>query len=1751
MSKASTFRRLKAVASVAVAVAVAALVLPALASAQTPDCGTILQYALSPDTPPFTAGVPTGEVLATDNYVYVLTTWGFLRSSIFAPAAPGVPQLLQVANLGNNGGKVSFFCDCHQGGSTFDVAEGPGGDSRLISDFLPGQVGSLQPCGASPLPACQPLPMPAQAGRGIGGAFTFGQQVNVAVRGGSQVAAIYIGAKYYSYVSDPNANAVKLVDLTNLTGLADSICNPNCSNNPASAVQATAWPGLTLWTATSLVARQVQLSGQTRFLLVGTKGTQLAVAQIDPATGQAMEKYAFATASDVARLDVANVNGRTFIFSAENSLGLRVYELTESGGAYSVAPVPQPAAFQGTVTRVVVRGAPGSPTPFIFIDKTSPCPSFPPVGPMGSCIQIYDSGWLTLGTLPRLGKRLLHIGKSLSAGRHIVNIISFGARVPSASSPTTAYVYELAQDIVANPSDPVLVVVATPVDITCIAADPTAPAVASLLPVNKSAAQRAGAEAVKNYYGDRWEMRDTTATGVPLIRLEWDLNVPAPYGTAQYAPDPPPWAMTSDGAVPLTLSILNGNPAGPPGTGIFWPCDPAAAGDPVNGAGCNVSVGGSVSGGSYALGIRTKNTNPLAGPIPSTYVNAAAPVLAPLARIVCPPGDTVCQGGGPLTMLSGDRIDASASDGNILDGNATIAWSFVGCSPSCPGGFTGVNPVVPTGANGFTLTITYGDRYVATKIGNISQRDLVASFTLSPTSVLRATPFTLTNTMRTLSATVTQVSYAVKDSGGATVSSGNLPASFFPINGTASLTAPSTLGNYTVELTYTFNGPSGSGQTQGPISQPFSVVDWTPVPSVNVFTDAPGTSPVTFFPPPTVIVNTTYYIKDVEQVPNGIVYPGAIYYLSANSSPSVTGDTALGSRLDQSTWAWVPSTLGTFYLKAVVQGVVSSGTQVVVSTAQPFSVQISGASSGTIGSPITFAAIASGGTPPYSSYQWDCDFAIVPNYSSGGTTQQCTYSTNGAHVVLVKVTDSASSQATSQWTVTIGGGGGGLSVTLTASPASPQRGAPVTFTAAASGGTGVYSYRWKQGEAQPSFELWIPTGSTPTFTYTYVVGGVYTASCETTSGASVLVTTKTITVIGTAGPSAAFTVSGATANPGGGYTVETGRTVTFGALEVPSNVSANGYAWDFGDLSTASGRVVTHIFQTTGSRTVRLTVTGDGTNRAGTATSTAAFTIVPVSFQAMLVPSAEHSAVLTDPNGILKFWATDVSVANPGSAPVTISPAFLSFTATQGLTFDLSIITFDPSLKVTIPAGGQRSWVDMVKTLAGDVANKGTLVLKYEGGNAMPLVTARVYFAPAADPLGPASGSALPSFRATSDGQVVTQGTQVATEQALPDLRGDASYYFRLTLFNSASTGGTFRVSAVDDRGVPVTLLDPRTGNFASGGVDFAIGPYQAVDWSNDSFGMNDPARRYVVKARRTSSTGRLIASAAVRDRLTRDQVLVTSEPPPEFKENCVGSPGQCVNYVVPGASRFQSSTGAHWRTGLSIFNSSLSRRGVSLEYRYQDTALATPERVASGFVFMDPGQLVFYDDVVAQVFASAGNNLADPDNGTAGVLRITHYVDGDTSTAPLIISARNYDDQPTGTVGSQLSVYTRPLSLGPNEPSLRLAGPQADGGGNPKPRFETILSAFSFDDTQTTVRLTAVKSDGTVLGFHDLVLNQPGAGGHFQPRNLNIPEFNAVVNEPITIKVDVMSGGRVGAYALIRDIVTRDPTYVQAVPQN
>ncbi len=81
-------------------------------------------------------------------------------------------------------------------------------------------------------------------------------------------------------------------------------------------------------------------------------------------------------------------------------------------------------------------------------------------------------------------------------------------------------------------------------------------------------------------------------------------------------------------------------------------------------------------------------------------------------------------------------------------------------------------------------------------------------------------------------------------------------------------------------------------------------------------------------------------------------------------------------------------------------------------------VTISGPSTATTGTPVTFTATATGGSAPYT-YMW--------SVGGSGSTVVHTFTAAGSHTIVVTVTDNCGKSATAMWTVTVseGTGGGG------------------------------------------------------------------------------------------------------------------------------------------------------------------------------------------------------------------------------------------------------------------------------------------------------------------------------------------------------------------------------------------------------------------------------------------------------------------------------------------------------------------------------------------------------------------------------------------------------------------------------------------------------------------------------------------------------------------------------------------------------
>ena len=203
-----------------------------------------------------------------------------------------------------------------------------------------------------------------------------------------------------------------------------------------------------------------------------------------------------------------------------------------------------------------------------------------------------------------------------------------------------------------------------------------------------------------------------------------------------------------------------------------------------------------------------------------------------------------------------------------------------------------MNPTVPSGATSFSVVATYKGGYSTSKSGTVVQVDLVPNFSLTPNPVLKGANLTLKNLMQIgAAATVTSVDYAITPGGG----SGTLAPAFNAVNGQATVTAPGTVGSYTITLTWHYT-VAGVPKT-AVFSLPFSTTDFNPNPVLSIYTNAdhtgapiaPTGSPLTFY----LQTGATYYLFDDESVPGG-VHPGASFWKSGDQLHSISsGDTQL------------------------------------------------------------------------------------------------------------------------------------------------------------------------------------------------------------------------------------------------------------------------------------------------------------------------------------------------------------------------------------------------------------------------------------------------------------------------------------------------------------------------------------------------------------------------------------------------------------------------------------------------------------------------------------------------------------------------------------------------------------------------------------------------------------------------------------------------------------------------------------------
>jgi len=1050
---------------------VGALAIAGAAIGQSANCG-ILQGNATTGLPSNTGTLPpTGDLSlgGGTSYLYVLTQWGFARSSLANPANPAPYSLTNVGLFQGNGGVVQINCDCQQAWNSSDVAEGSGGTSRMIGDWLPYDLDSTPPLSGQPAQLAQTTG---------GGSPTFGQQIFLpdSVPQSSRVAALYVDStqKYFGYFP-VSGSSVHVADLTNPTGSA-------AFNGAIQPTVAIGWnSGNGTGQGVRLKAMHVSVPGYDKYLLVGSTVSDLKihVAEINASTGTASEVASGNLTASPVQLDIGIVNGRIFIFSGESTGGgLRVYEFQPPNALLDAGHIA------GDFRRVAVRGP--APFPILFGHRY--------LSGSESYIDIYDTKWLTQGGTPLLGKSLRHIGATDAAYRGS----GFEALVEQVGGSLIAYLY---REISTVPQQSIHT---DKVDISCLAADPTAPPIANALMTNLSAVQQ-GRSA--SYFGDKWELEDASVSYQPLTNISWDINsAPGSFlGDAAWSGSP-------------TASLTDILPA-------YWPCEPISGGD-LKGVTPNCwSSLDSPQSGTYYLGLKSTNINGQS----AAYFSGGISVSAP-------PISIVGYNGNVLQVLAGtsNNGDASASQGNTAE--ATFTWAF---TPS--GTATGMVVSVPSLATAFTLTAAYKGGFSVTKSGAVQQVDLVPNFSATPTVVLINANLALRNLMQIGGGTsLNFVDWAISTSSTppSPFPAGQrftCPTSFCNVSGTTNVAAPSSAGNYYVHLAYNFSGPHGGGQ-QSTVSMPFTATSFSPSPSLVICqnTTIPCNSPAPFLGSYLLTTGSNYHLSDGENLPGGVTHPGSSFWQSSNgSTSSTTGDTSLGTAPGAGPVSFSPATCtSSCFLKIEVPasgGAIRAYSYTATTITPPpppsSSLSLSGPSSGTTGTPVTFTAVPSGFTP--TSYSWDfgdaagstggggdpCPPVVVCNAPTqaasapGPNPNTYTYVNVGTHTVSVTASNGSTTKTASRSIVVTQGG----------PPPPPPAPSPFYTIAGAALGT---SGRWE-----------VPLGQTVTFTAVEAHAASWIWNFGDGTQASGRTVTHAFTQLGS--PNATLTVTGDGTNTDG------------------------------------------------------------------------------------------------------------------------------------------------------------------------------------------------------------------------------------------------------------------------------------------------------------------------------------------------------------------------------------------------------------------------------------------------------------------------------------------------------------------------------------------------------------------------------------------------------------------------------------------
>jgi uncharacterized repeat protein (TIGR01451 family) len=468
------------------------------------------------------------------------------------------------------------------------------------------------------------------------------------------------------------------------------------------------------------------------------------------------------------------------------------------------------------------------------------------------------------------------------------------------------------------------------------------------------------------------------------------------------------------------------------------------------------------------------------------------------------------------------------------------------------------------------------------------------------------------------------------------------------------------------------------------------------------------------------------------------------------------------------------------------------------------------------------------------------------------------------------------------------------------------------------------------------------------------------------------------------------------------------------------------------------------------------------------------------SASAMVIPSVGHLA------GIESNWRSDARIANVG----LIAQKYLVTLTGSG----------DPSALVkqttiSADAGSTIALDDLVRTWYGlgslGESSSGALVIQpVSTATTAPVVASRTFNAAA-------SGGTLGQFiPAVPFSAFIGAGANLKSILSLQQIAQTDAYRSNLGVVEAAGKPVSALISVFDPVGaklleVPLSL---------NGGEQKQLNGFLSLN------GLSLPNGRIEVKA--LSGAGRLSAYASVVDNFTKDPLYVSGQ--------VLGGTG-ASRFVVPGVAALDNAT-ANWRSDLRLFNSSTVPVQATLTF-YPE---GNPAASLSQQMVISPSEVKAVDNAVQSLFKITGG----------GALHVTTPTD-----APLVVTARTYDQTATGTVGQFITAVTAEQGTAAGERSLQILQVEES------PRYRANIGLAEMSGKPATVEVSVVLPDSKVSPKLQFTLNP------FEFRQLPILSslgIGAVYNARLTVRV-VSGAGRVTGYASVIDRTTGDPTYIQS----